>query len=140
MERTKKIETVQEEIQKEYWFKKVGGGPFYIIGKNGRREMIKPNQKFQATLDQIPKAFRDTIIPQEEIPTMEKKIPQPKAENIKLPVYSIALYEYTEEEKAAEGFDETVELFNIVDAKGKVINGKPLPKETAEQMIRDIMD
>ena len=140
MERTKKIETVQEEIQKEYWFKKVGGGVLYIIGKNGKKEIIKPNQRFQATLDQIPKAFRDTVIPQEEIPTTEKKMPQPKAEIIKMPIYSIALYEYTEEEKAAEGFDETVELFNIVDAKGKVINGKPLAKEAAEQMIKDIMD
>jgi hypothetical protein len=140
MERTKKIETVQEETSKKYWFKKVGGGVLYIIGENGKKEIIKPNQRFQAALDQIPKAFRDTVIPQEEIPTTEKKMPQPKAETIKMPIYSIAPYEYTEEEKAAEGFDETVELFNIVDAKGKVINGKPLAKEAAEQMIKDIMD
>jgi hypothetical protein len=142
MERTKSIktETTQSQEPKKYWFRKVGGGSFAILHENGKKEIIKPNQKFQATMEQIPKAFKDVVLPLENIPSENKVVPQQPKSEVKLPTYSTTPHVHTEEEKAVEGFDETVELWDIVDMKGKVLNGVPLKKENAEQFVKDLMD
>ena len=51
-------------------WKKLGAGSFRM--ENGR--IIKPNQTFRASLEEIPAAFRDVVVPQEDLPE-EKPLP-----------------------------------------------------------------
>lgn len=52
---------------KSLMWKQTGGGSFYLARlhglKAGTKEIIKPNQVFEATEDEIPRAFRDTVKP-----------------------------------------------------------------------------
>lgn len=49
-------------------WKKIGGGSFYF-----KDQVIKSGQIFTATEDEIPKGFRDVIIPLDKIPPVEVK-------------------------------------------------------------------
>jgi hypothetical protein len=125
MERTKVNKDEAPVILQDdrIWWKKIGGGSARLrIG--GVKVMIKPNQKFQATVDEIPKTQRDVIIPLEEIkgddPVTGKILKAP------LPKYSV------------EPRGKSKSLFDVVDSKGKILNDKPLPKAIAEQLKTDL--
>ena len=102
----------------QIWWRKIGGGSFRLRGK-----IIKPNEKFKASSSEIPKAFRNVIIPLEEIP----KNSQPSKVIVqgKLPTYTL-------KPKERDGW------FNIVNEQGKAINEKPLKENDAVQLLNDL--
>jgi hypothetical protein len=97
------------------WWKKVGGGSLRLNGK-----MIKPNEKFKASVEQIPKAFRDVVIPLEKIEEIQSSI-LPENE----PKYSLTPL-------SRKGF------YNIVNIDGKKLNEKPLKEVDAWALLKDL--
>jgi hypothetical protein len=104
------------EDQKRLW-KKVGGGSFRL----GKR-IIKPNEKFYAEEHEIPKAFRDVIIPLDGEPTPKIDIKKVKEQK----------HKYKMEETNRKGY------VHIVDNNGKQISEKPIKEEEAEKLITDL--
>lgn len=98
-------------------WKKVGGGALYL-----KNRIIKPGQVFSASLNEIPKAFRDVCIPLEEIKEEKEQF-----KNIYVPEFRIVL-------KGKSKF-----LYDVVDAQGKVWNEKGLQKDVAEQLVNDLL-
>lgn len=108
----KQEEPIVEEIMKPVpirW-KKIGNGSFML---NNR--YIKPGQVFTATVEEIPTAFRDLIIPVDKLP--EDPFMKPK----KVSNYTLMQTE--------EG------LWNIVDKQGKIFNDAPMEKNEAEKVL-----
>lgn len=91
-------------------WKKIGNGSFML---NNR--YIKPGQTFTATVEEIPTAFRDLIIPVDKLP--EDPFMKPK----KVSNYTLMQTE--------EG------LWNIVDKQGKIFNDAPMEKNEAEKVL-----
>jgi len=120
MERTKNTEA------KLRW-QKVGGGSLRI-----GRKIIKPGERFVASIDEIPAAFRDLVMPLD-------KIVEDNPETSKPPVvakteYSIAVTD------APEGTPKTstTKYYNVVDGKGKVLNEIPLTETKAKKLVNDL--
>jgi len=107
MERTKKVQDHEEGAVR---WRKVGGGSFRM--RNGK--IIKPNQVFWATPEEVPMGFRDTIIPLSELP-------EEKPTEIIYPTYQIQV--------------RTPGWFDIVDQAGKVINEQALREDKAKEML-----
>ena len=97
------------------WFK--NNGKSFRIGKN---RIIKPGEKFKAFPHEVSKAFRDVIIPQQEI-----------IEEIPISNVNKASYKLQPAEDE-EGF------FNVLTSTGKIINQKPLDEVTANKLISDL--
>lgn len=110
-------DTVDDTGSKLIWWRKTGGGSFR--GLKGR--IIKPNEKFQAYEHEIPKSFRDVIIPLQSLPSKAPVAPIKVIE----PVYAI-------EKRGSSGW------YNVVDAQGKALNEKALKKEVAEKLVKDL--
>ncbi len=121
MKRNKHSEnnTVDDTGLKLIWWRKTGGGSFR--GLKGR--IIKPNEKFQAYEHEIPKSFRDVIIPLQTIPSTTKS-PAPEVKGVD-PVYTVKA-------RGKGGW------YDVVDANGKVLNEKALKKEVAEKLVQDL--
>lgn len=134
MERTKKTkeeveETIKstktEEVVKEtppvddgkIWWKKTGGGIFRFNGA-----IIKENERFRAAESEIPKSFRNTIVPLEAL-----------KDDFKVDGVSVVKLEYKLQQHGKSAL-----WWDIVDKNGKVLNGKSLPKEKAEQFLQDL--
>jgi hypothetical protein len=117
MERAKKTESTP--VDTKIWWKKIGGGSLRLT-LDGRARIIPPGGKFQAEEYEIPKAFRDMVIPQETI--SEKKEPLMKGIN---PSFFLSVRE--------DGF------CDILNSNGKKINQNgELSKEVAERLIQDL--
>jgi len=112
MERTK----VATQEVKPRW-KKIGGGSF----KFGNR-LIKKGEEFSATLDEIPKAFRDTIIQLDGVPAT--KVPEPVLPSIP----SV----YTLQSRNGSSW------YDVVDNQGKVVNEKAMQKAAAEKLLAEL--
>ena len=97
-------------------WRKIGGGGFRLRGR-----IIKPNQTFRATPDEIPKGFRDLVIPLEHIVKKE----EPPL------IITEAVYRLEPRGKSKS-------LFDVVDKNGKVLNEKALFKDKAEELIKQI--
>lgn len=111
------VEEVQE--QKIRW-KNTGGGSFWL-GKH----IMKPGQTFYAAPSEIPAAFRDVLKPVDEIPT-------PGTVKVK---GKVATFEkLLREDKGKTGED----LFDVVNEKGKALNGKGLTEEVADEFLKDL--
>lgn len=107
-----KLKSPPKLTDKIRW-RKTGGGSFRM--KGGR--IIKPGQIFEATLDEIPEAFRDIIIPLDELPQ-------------ETPLISSVKYEIKMK---------TGGWFNVVESvSGKAMNEKGLRKEDAEKLLADL--
>jgi hypothetical protein len=91
-------------------WKKIGNGSFIL---NNR--YIKPGQVFTATVEEIPTAFRDLIVPVDKLPDDPFKKPK------KVVNYSLS---QTEDGK-----------WNIVDKLGKVFNDSPMELNEAEKVL-----
>lgn len=106
-------------------WKKLGGGSLYI----GNR-IIKENEVFLATEEEISPAFRDNIVPVgHETPTsVELSGKTTTTTKAKAPVYKKVVVE-GEEDK-----------FDVVDGKGKKQNEKPLTEEEADEIIKTLID
>jgi hypothetical protein len=105
-------EPIAEEVPKPtvIRWKKVGNGSFLF---NNR--YIKPGQVFTATVEEIPTAFRDLIVPVDKLPDDPFKKPK------KVVNYSLS---QTEDGK-----------WNIVDKLGKVFNDSPMELNEAEKVL-----
>lgn len=115
------VELKENEIQKQkkldlitpkpiHW-KKIGSGGFLF---NNR--YIKPGQIFTATVEEIPLAFRDVIVPTEDVPT-DKLLVNPET------LYKKELIEGTN-------------TYNIVSSTGKILNENPVTLEEAEKLLK----
>lgn len=104
------------EVEKEIWWRKTGGGS-HRMKKNGKLMIIKPGQKFKARPSEIPEAFRDIILPLENIP----KEPPLKVDE---PTYEIV--------HKGSGW------YNVVDGDGKIMNEKAMRPEEAEELVRNL--
>lgn len=94
-------------------WRKTGGGSFRM--KNGR--IIKPNEVFYATVAEIPRGFRDVIVPIDALPE-------------EAPIISATKYELR---------TRGVGWFDVVNtATGKVENENALRKADAERLLRDL--
>jgi hypothetical protein len=115
-----KVITTETSVTEKEILLKNTGGSFHM----GRRRIIKPGEKFKAKWSDIPMGFRDTIYPLEDVPI--------KAE---APLLSGKKSEFElipKGETEEDGFDV------INKETGKKINGKPLPKATADKLIEDL--
>ena len=150
------------ESTKVIRWKKVGGGSLRFKGR-----IIKPGQIFKASLDEIPQAFRDVVIPQESIPgdvsapgaimpeikavVVEYKL-KPRENGIKLeqrgkgPWYDVVDSDdkvlndkALKRIEAKELFDDLT-LYDVVDSNGKALNEKGLRKDAAEKLIQDLAE
>ena len=116
MERTKEVINPEDQVIR---WKKVGGGSLRFKGR-----IIKPGETFRASLNELPKSFRDVIIAQQEIPGTLKK---PAA-----PVHKVVEPVYTVQARGKGGW------YDVVDANGKALNEKALKKEVAEKLVKDL--
>lgn len=98
-------------------WRKVGGGSLRLP-----KRLIKPNEIFSARVSDIPKAFRDTVIPLEQLPDL------PEPEYVP-PVKSV--YKVVPRGKSKVYFD-------IVGPSGKALNEKMLTKAEAERLKADL--
>ena len=111
MER-KKQKSVTEDQEGVVRWKKIGGGSF----RTRQGKIIKQNQTFFAHPDDIPKAFRDTVIP------LEAPLDGPDTPlTSKAPGYSIVV--------------KNAGWYNVVSSTGKVMNEKGLRRDAAEEYL-----
>lgn len=104
--------------EKEYKWRKEGGGTFTM-----KNMIIKPGQEFYAKESEIPKAFRDVLIPvNPEEMTEANKAAELELEKALKPVFTIA-----PNANATTRFD-------VLNAEGFPVNGKPLSKPAAEKL------
>ena len=101
-------------------WRKLGGGSFRL---NNR--VIKPNQVFRASPEDIPEAFRDVVVCLDDLPADELE-------------HAI--------EQTAEAFSGGYQIrargvggwCDIVDAQGKIVNEQALRREDAENLLREL--
>ncbi|MFA5935015.1 MAG: hypothetical protein WC827_03970 [Candidatus Paceibacterota bacterium] len=104
-------------------WRKVGGGSLRL-NLDGANRIIKPGEIFLADLEELPKAFMDTL----ECLDSEGLKTAAASERAKEP---IVVVEYTLK-KVGKKADDT---WNLVDSEGKALNEKPLSKEAAEELL-----
>ena len=124
MERTKT--NVMEEGKVS--FKKVGGGSLRLGGK-----IIKPGQVFTAYPHEIPKSFRDLVIPTGGAVSWKDQDKQTKVETP--PPIKGKTPEFTIQPHGKSSL-----WFDIVDGEGKVWNEKGLKKEVAEKFLANLLE
>jgi len=133
MERVRDNENVpQEGIEKKpelKRFKKIGGGSFILKGK-----MIKPGQVFLADPNDIPVAFRDTVLAVDGNVNFDKHLvtkaspPPPGPKDVKKAVYE------ARQRTGSQWWD----IYR--EGEEKPINEKGMTKEKAEAMIQSLME
>lgn len=94
-------------------WKKLGAGSFRMT--SGR--VIKQNQVFEATPEEIPLGFRDVVVPVEPIP-------EPPPLEVVPGGYSIM--------SRGPGW------YDVVDAQGKVVNEGALRQADAQKLLEDL--
>lgn len=118
VERKRKVEPVVEAVNTEpvklHW-KKIGGGSLRL-----KNQIIKPNEKFYAALEEIPKAFMDRLVCLEDSKLAEVKLQVKKETQTPEILYKL--------KKAGKG------LFNVVNVTGKAINEVPLSEDAANEL------
>lgn len=102
-------------------FRKFGRGSTLLI-IDGTKRRIKFNQVFRARPDEIPNAFKDTILPIEKSAT----------EGAKTPPTEVKPKEYFVQAKGGGWYD-------VVSADGKVQNESSLRKAQAETFRSSLM-
>ncbi len=109
------------------WWRKTGGGSLRFNGK-----IIKPNEKFRARPDQIPKGFRDVIIPLEALDATTGTAP---------------VIEAVKSEYEVRPRGKSKSLFDVVYPVGKddegetiwkAMNEKPLPRALADKLKSEL--
>lgn len=111
-----------EEPNEIYRWRKIGGGGCRLVIK-GSKKIIKPNQVFEATEEEVPEAFRDVII----------KIDAKAIQEYKEILGSLPTFEAKEREDE-EG------VWDVFNGKGKKLNEKGLTKEKADKFIETLTE
>lgn len=104
MERTK-------EVGKIRW-KKIGGGSLRLA----RGKIVKPNEIFFASEDEISPAFKHLVVPLESLPVVEKVVLPPVVSKFFVKQVAVGWYD-------------------VVSADGKAINESKLRKAAAEELL-----
>ncbi len=120
------MERLKKEEGTVKW-RKNEGGSFHLKG-----QIIKPGQIFYAKEEEIVKSFRDVIEclePEKLKNIVEKKIIVKEKEVTKI-VY------FLKENKSASSKSKI--LFDIVNAKGKILNEEPMSKKEGEETIKTL--
>lgn len=86
----------------------------FRMRRNGKLKIIKPNEVFSAYEHEIPRSFRDVVVPLEDLPAEQP--------------LEVVASGYQLRHKGAGRYD-------ILDAQGKAVNEAPLSKEEAQTMI-----
>jgi hypothetical protein len=102
-------------------WQKLGGGGFMLHGK-----LIKSKDKFRATPNEIPNAFKDVVVP------LEDYVLEPQVVDAFVAKKEVN-YSMQQRGKSKSWFD-------VVDGKGKAINAKALTKEQATSLLKDILE
>jgi hypothetical protein len=128
MERTKKVSTpvtlevAEEIVETRMRWRKLGGGSLRCrIG--GQNRIIKPGEIFLAEASELPKSSLDLLECIGKVTEKASSI----VERAKPPIIPV-VYKL-KEVKGGKG------LWNLVDTEGKVLNEKPLTKESAEELL-----
>lgn len=110
-------------LPKQILWRKIGGGSYtHCTGEKFRR-----GQTFKASVDQIPKAFRDTVVPVD--PTALSNIVEEPFE-VSEPKFSIV------EKEDAEG--NLTGYFEVMDGMGKVVSEGDLTDDEAEELVKSL--
>ena len=97
-------------------WKKTGGGSLRLA-----KRLIPPGALFKARVSEIPKGFRDVVIPQELIPeAVQATMPAVKSSFQVVPR------------------GKSKSMFDIIGANGKRMNEQPLTKAVAERLKADL--
>lgn len=105
-----------EYTEPVFRWRKLGRGSFRMPNR-----IIKPGEIFEAPASAIPKAFRDVIVPVDDIP---EEVLSPKVTG-RVPVY-----------KPVKREDSN--WWDVVDENGKVISEKALTKKQAEELVTSL--
>ncbi len=97
-------------------WKKTGGGSLRLA-----KRLIPPGATFKARVSEIPKGFRDVVIPMELIP---------EAQQVTVPPVKSAF------QVVPRGKSKS--MFDIIGANGKRMNEQPLTKAVAERLKADL--
>jgi len=119
MERTKIPTEIKIPVDKKILWKKTTG-TFRLPD----RRLIKAGQTFLAALEDIPAAFRDTIMPVDPASLAE-------LENKEIPLPPI-VPSYRKEKRGESNW------WNVVDGEGKVLNEKALREEQADDYLNSL--
>ena len=111
------VEKKNKEDRKVLKWQKVSGGPFYAI-IDEQSVLLKKGQKFEATEEEVPKAFRDTII------CLSKVVEAPESQS----AHDDAPYTVVETEGG----------WNVVDEENELLNEQPLTKQEAEALAEEL--
>ncbi len=98
---------------KKIKWKKTGGGTLRLA--NGK--ILKPNQEFYATADEIPEGFRDVVIALEDVPKEE-------------PLKQSPSFELRADE------DGQYNVINLVT--DKAMNAEPLSRDEADELLEEL--
>lgn len=128
MERTK-VNEVSEVLP--LWLK-IGGGSMHL-GK----QIIKPGQKFRARESDIPKAFRDLVILQEE-GTATTSVTKIKGEVGTLAGTAHMVRPSNPLIFTKVPAKDEPEFFDVKNRKGKIMNQLPLTSEQADKLIKEL--
>lgn len=104
-------------------WRKIGGGSFYMHNK-----IIKPNQIFDAHLEDIPDGFRDVVVPLDDKASQDIKTATAVSQE---PAVQL---EYFVKSRGGGGY------YDVVDKNGKVLNEKALRKAGAESLIESLQE
>lgn len=115
-----------EVVSTKLRWRKVGGGSLRL-NLDGINRIIKPGETFLADLDELPKAFMDTLECLDSA-GLKTAVVSEKAREPFVPV------EYTLK-KVGKKVDDT---WNLLDSEGKALNEAPLSKEAAEELLNAV--
>ena len=110
-------------------WKKIGGGSLRFKGK-----IIKPNQTFQATKEEIPKGFLDLVVPTDFVkgdPTSPRRKPA-QGTSIDPKIKAVEVVYTVQARETGGGW------YDVVDSNGKALNEKALKKDIAEKLVHDL--
>lgn len=102
---------------------------------DGNKRIIKPGEVFLAHPNDVPMAFRDILQPLDGLKVVKDIEEKPVAVN--KPLYEVKPHK-AKGRKPLDSGGNALELFDVVNSSGKVINEKGLPKEVAERLKVDL--
>jgi hypothetical protein len=113
---------MERNKEKKIKWRKRGGGTFRLKPKDGQKrgQKIKANEEFEAYPSDIPKAFRDTIIPLGAAPPDPEETPV----EVEEPDYTL--------KHRSGGY------YHILDANGNVLTETALKKDEALERIEEL--
>jgi hypothetical protein len=87
------------------------------------KTVIKPGQTFMARPEDIPKVFRDTVVPVNPEDLLDPEVPMPPVEP-EPPSYTI---------KSC-----TPGRYNVLDGQGKAVNERPMSLDDAKRLVENL--